>query len=148
MGEVVPKAMFVPLSNSRELAVVELPVYLTRKLFVPVPPSLLLKVKKSVPCNWPVLTALAKGRLRVRELLEVEILKMLPAVPVETVVITLEDREMEVEVPIKTFWPPAIDRPEPTVKSPKVVVPMPPLAVPMTPLIPMVEVPVMAMLVP
>jgi hypothetical protein len=46
---VVPKARLVPLSNSRELAVVEAPVYLTRKLEVPEPESLLLNVVQSVP---------------------------------------------------------------------------------------------------
>ena len=49
VGEVVPKPILLPLSNSKELAVVEAPVYLTRKLLVPEPLNLLLKVKKSEP---------------------------------------------------------------------------------------------------
>ena len=68
-----------------------------------------------------------KGRFRVRELVVVEILKMLPVVPVETLVITFEDKLIDVEVPIKTFCPPLMVNPLPTVRSPKVVVPMPPL---------------------
>jgi hypothetical protein len=71
--------------------------------------------------------------LIVSELVEVEILKMLPAVPVETEVITFPDKLMTVEVPIKTFCPPVIESPLPTVKSPSVVVPMPPFKVCSTP---------------
>ena len=144
----VPRPTLVPLSNSKELAVVELPVYLVRKLAVPLPESLLLKVNQSVPVSWPVLTLLAVGKLMTKLLVEVVMLKMLPAVPVETLEMTPAVREMEVEVPIKTFWPPVMERPEPTVKSPRVVVPIPPLLVPITPVMPIVEVPVMAMLVP
>jgi hypothetical protein len=73
-----------------------------------------------------VLVIEEKGRFKVKELVEVEMLKIVPVVPVETLVITELPKEIEVEVPIKTFWPPVIERPEPTVKSPKVVVPRPP----------------------
>jgi len=146
-GVIVPKPTLVPLSKIKELAVVEAPVYLTKKLLVPEPLSLLLKVVQSVFCNWPVLLMEAKGKFRVKELVVVEMLKILPAVPVEILVMTLPDKLMEVEVPIKTCWPPVMDRPLPTVKLPKVVVPIPPLLTGMTPVIAMVEVPEMAMLV-
>ncbi len=62
-----------------------------------------------------------------REFVEVETLKMVPAVPVETLVRTLAPKVIWVEVPIKTLWPPVMDRPDPTVREPKVVVPSPPL---------------------
>jgi len=89
------------------------------------------------------------GRFKVRVLAEMLPLKMLPVVPVAKVVTTLVLREIWVEVPIKAPCPPLLkDRPVPTDRVPKVVVLMPPLAMPMTPLMPMVEVPVMAMLVP
>ena len=55
-------------------------------------PTLLLKIVKSEDCNCPVLTAEANGRLIVRELVEVEMLKIFPDVPVETVVMTLLER--------------------------------------------------------
>ena len=70
---------------------------------------------------------LAIGRFIVSELVEVEMLKMLPDVPVAIVVTTLPLKEIVVEVPIKTCWPPETESPEPTVKLPKVVVPIPPL---------------------
>jgi hypothetical protein len=87
-----------------------------------------------------VLVIEEKGRFKVKELVEVEMLKIVPVVPVETLVITELPKEIEVEVPIKTFWPPVIERPEPTVKSPKVVVPMPPLFTAKTPVQPGVKV--------
>ena len=71
-------------------------MYLTRKLLVPFPESLLLKLKKSEFWSWPVLLILAKGRLTTRELpeprVEVEMLKIVPAVPVETLLIKLAGR--------------------------------------------------------
>ena len=90
---------------------------------------------------------LALGRLMTRAFDVVEMLKLLPAVPVETLEMTPPVREMEVLVPIKTFWPPVTDKPEPTVKEPRVLVPVPPLATGMTPVMAMVEVPEIAMLV-
>src|SRR5207249_590365 len=45
--------------------------------------------KKSAACNCPVLLMVEKGRLMTRELVVVEMLKMLPAVPVLTFWITL-----------------------------------------------------------
>ena len=93
----------------------------------------MLKVSQSEAWSWPVLTAEEKGRLMVRELVEVEMLKMVPEVPVETVVMTLEDKLMVVLVPINTCCPPEIDNPDPTVKLPRVVVPIPPLETPNTP---------------
>src|SRR6185295_18749411 len=75
-----------------------------------------------------------------RELVEVVILKLLPAVPVETLEMTEAEREIWVLVPIRTFWPPTMLRPEPTVRSPKVVVPMPPLLTAKTPVQPKVRV--------
>ena len=44
-----------------------------------------------------------KGRLIVSEFVEVEMLKIVPAVPVETFVTTLLLRVILVEVPTKTF---------------------------------------------
>ena len=111
------------------------------------PESLLLKVRKSVAKSWPLLVMLALGRLMTKELVLVVMLKILPAVPVETLEITPAPREMEVEVPIKTFWPPVTVKPVPTVREPRVVVPMPPLVTGITPVIAMVEVPEIAMLV-
>ena len=57
---------------------------------------------------------------------------MLPVMLVSlvTLVTTLAPRLMEVEVPIKTFWPPVMERLEPTVREAKVLVPVPPLAAP------------------
>ena len=69
----------------------------------------------------------ANGKLIVRLFVVVLMLKIFPAVPVETFVITLLPREIVVEVPIKTCWPPVMDKPLPTVKLPSVVVPIPPL---------------------
>lgn len=56
---------------------------------MPEPESLLLKLRKSVAWSWPVLTMEAKGRFRVKELVEVEILKILPRVPVAIFIMTL-----------------------------------------------------------
>ena len=67
-----------------ELATEVAAVNLATKPLVPLEPTLLLNVKKSVACSWPVLLMEAKGRLITKALLEVEMLKMLPAVPVET----------------------------------------------------------------
>ena len=69
----------------------------------------------------------------VKVLVEILAPKIVPVVPVETLVTTLVPKEIEVEVPIKTLWPPVIARLEPTVKSPKVVVAVPPLVTPKTP---------------
>lgn len=80
-----------------------------------------------------MLTAEAMGRFRVKEFVEVEMLKMVPEVPVEMLVMTLAPRLICVEVPISTFCPPLMDRLEPTVREPKVVVPMPPKPTPKTP---------------
>ena len=93
----------------------------------PAPESLLLKVKKSEPCNCPVLLMVAVGKLMTKLLVEVVMLKMLPAVPVETLEMTPAAKLMVVEVPINTFCPPTMESPEPTVRSPRVVVPIPPL---------------------
>ena len=60
------------------------PVALGKKPVVKEPESLLLKVAQSAPVNWPVLLMEAKGRLMVKELVVVEMLKILPAVPVAT----------------------------------------------------------------
>ena len=91
------------------------------------PLSLLLKVVQSAANNCPVLEMEANGRFIVREFVVVLMLKIFPAVPVETFVITLLLKEIWVEVPMSTFWPPVMDRPLPTVKLPSVVVPIPPL---------------------
>ena len=64
----------------------------------------MLKVPQSVLDNWPVLTMEAVGILITRALVEVVMLKMLPAVPVETLLTTplamamveVPDREMPV----------------------------------------------------
>jgi hypothetical protein len=103
VGEVVPKPRLVPLSNSKELAVVVLPVYLTKKLLVPLPLSLLLKLVQSAARSWPVLEMEEKGRFKVKVLAEILPLKMLPVVPVAKVVTTLLDRVIWVEVPMRTF---------------------------------------------
>ena len=42
----------------------------------------MLKVNQSVPVSWPVLTIEAEGMLKVKTLVEEEILKIFPAVPV------------------------------------------------------------------
>ena len=61
--------------------------------------------------------------------------EMLPVtlVPLVTEVTTLLPREMLVEVPIKTFCPPLMERLLPTVKEPRVLVPVPPVEIPKTP---------------
>jgi len=102
-GEVVPKPTLVPLSNRKELAVVELAVYLTKKLAVPLPESLLLKVNQSAAWSWPVLLMEEKGRLRVKVVPEIEPLKMLPEVPVAKLVTGLPPNRVEVEVQVG--WP-------------------------------------------
>lgn len=58
----------------------------------------------------------------------------------------LFDNVICVEVPIKTFCPPLMDRLEPTVKLAKVEVPIPPFETGMTPVMAMVEVPEIWML--
>jgi hypothetical protein len=123
-----------------EPAVVLAPVKKVTWLLAAEPESLLLKVKKSEDNNCPELVMLALGRLMTKELVEVVMLKLLPRVPVETLEITPADKEIWVEVPIKTFCPPVMERPEPTVKSPSVVVPNPPLLTANTPLQPRVKV--------
>ena len=50
---------------------------------------MLLKVNQSADDSWPVLVILAVGRLTTKALVEVEMLKILPAVPVETLLIIL-----------------------------------------------------------
>ena len=67
------------------------------------PDNLLLKVPQSVEDNWPELAREANGKLMVKELVEVLMLKTLPAVPVATEAITPEPKLMEVDVPINTF---------------------------------------------
>jgi hypothetical protein len=86
--EVAPIPATVPLSMRMPAAVVLAPVALTTKPLVKLPESLLLKLKKSVAWSWPVLVMEAKGRLITKELVEVEILKIVPVVPVETLEIT------------------------------------------------------------
>lgn len=81
-----------------------------------------------------------------RLLVEVVMLKILPAVPVETLEMTPADKLICVEVPMSTFWPPVTVKPEPAVREPRVVVPMPPLETGMTPVMAMVLVPEIAML--
>ena len=49
---------------------------------------MLLKVVQSPACNCPVLETEANGKLIVRELVEVEMLKIFPEVPVAIEVIT------------------------------------------------------------
>jgi hypothetical protein len=53
---------------------------------------LLLKVSQSAEASWPVFKAEAKGRFKVRELVDVEMLKIFPAVPVAIFVMTLLDK--------------------------------------------------------
>ena len=67
------------------------------------PLNLLLKVAQSEASSWPVLEMEEKGKLIVSELVEVEMLKILPAVPVETLVMTLLLKLIVVEVPTNTF---------------------------------------------
>ena len=97
-GEVVPKATLVPLSYSKELEVVEAPVNLTKKLLVPLPDSLLLKVVQSVLVRLPVLTMEALGMDMVRALPEMVAVNKLPLVLVETVVTGVPPKSVEVEV--------------------------------------------------
>ena len=75
------------------------------------------------------------GRLRVKELVEVEMLKMVPDVPVEMLVMTLDDNPMVVEVPMRIWLPsPAVKlKPEPRERLPRVVVPIPPKPTPNIP---------------
>ena len=81
---------------------------------------LLLNVVQSVKDSCPVAAEEAMGKLMVKELVVVLMLKMLPMVPVETVVITLAPRAMVVEVPKRMPLPsPEVkDRSEPKDKSP------------------------------
>src|SRR3989344_903230 len=106
---VVPMPTLVPSSKIIESSVVETPVYLTKKLLAPLPDSLLLKVPQSVLDNWPVLTMEAVGILITRALVEVVMLKMLPAVPVETLLTTPLAMAM-VEVPDREMPVPAVKR--------------------------------------
>ena len=59
--------------------------------------------------SWPVLVIVDKGRLMTRELLEVEMLKMLPAVPVETLLMSLTPPKPKVEVETKVGAPEPLD---------------------------------------
>ena len=79
----------VPLSRMMLSAVALGPVDLIRKPLLKEPESLLLKVNQSADDSWPVLVILAVGRLTTKALVEVVMLKMLPAVPVETLLIIL-----------------------------------------------------------
>lgn len=88
---------------------------------------MLLKLVQSVERSCPVAEREAKGKLIANEFVEVEMLKIVPEVPVETLVMTLLAKVIFVLVPINTLWPPVMDKPEPTVKLPSVVVPRPPL---------------------
>ena len=79
----------------------------------------------------------AKGKLSVKEFVEVEMLNIFPAVPVAMEVITLGESPIVVEVPIITCLPsPEVKvKPEPRPMLPKVVVPRPPLATASNPVI-------------
>ena len=109
--EVAPIPATVPLSMRMPAAVEEAPVALTTKPLVKAPESLLLKLKKSEAESWPVLLMEEKGRLKTAELVEVEILKILPEVPVETFIITLLVTA-RVEVPDRAMPVPAVSREE------------------------------------
>ena len=76
---------------------VETPVNLTKKLLVPLPDSLLLKVAQSAACSWPVLAMEAKGKLRVKVEPEILPLKILPVVPVARVVTPVSVEAMVME---------------------------------------------------
>ena len=58
----------------------------------------MLKLKKSAAKSWPLLLMLALGRLMTRELVEVVMLKLLPAVPVETLLMLLTEPKPKEEV--------------------------------------------------
>jgi len=58
-------------------------------LTAPVPEFLLLKVNQSAEESWPVVVMLAVGMLITKALVEVVMLKMLPAVLVETLLMLL-----------------------------------------------------------
>ena len=89
---------------------------------------MLLNVVQSADCSCPVLTVEAKGIFIVREFVEVLMLKIFPAVPVDTEVITLDANPMVVEVPMIICLPsPAVKvNPEPRPRLPREVVPVPP----------------------
>jgi hypothetical protein len=99
----------VPLSAIILLTTVEAVVNLERKPLVPVLPTLLLKVRKSEPWSCPVVLRLEMGRLITKALVVVVMLKMLPAVPVETLLTTPEAR-LIVEVPERLTPVPAVKR--------------------------------------
>lgn len=65
------------------------------------PDSLLLKLNQSVLDSWPVLVMLEIGRLMTKALVEVVMLKMLPAVPVETLLMLLTEPRPKDEVATK-----------------------------------------------
>jgi hypothetical protein len=71
---------------------------------------------------------LALGRLMTRALEVVEMLKLFPVVPVETLLITPADNPIVVDVPmIESLPSPLVKvRPEPRERLPRVVVPIPP----------------------
>ena len=70
---------------------------------------MLLKEVQSALESWPVLTKEEVGKFRVKVLPEIEPLKMLPVVPVASVVTTEEETEM-VEVPDRLMPVPAFKR--------------------------------------
>ena len=73
---------------------------------------------------------LALGRLMTSELEVVLMLKLLPAVPVETLLITPADNPIVVDVPMMESLPSPLVKvkPEPSERLPRVEVPIPPLA--------------------
>ena len=83
----------VPLSAIMLLATEVAAVNLDKKPLVPLLPTLLLNVSQSAEASCPVLVMLAVGKLITKALVEVEILKMLPAVPVETLLMTLAPKD-------------------------------------------------------
>jgi hypothetical protein len=87
-----------------------------------------LKVPQSVEESWPESEAEAVGRLMTKALVVVVMLKMLPAVPVETFPTTEPLKAIVVEVPIIESLPSPAEklRPLPRLRLPKVVVPRPP----------------------
>ena len=153
----------VPSSRIMLLAVVLAPVALIIKPLLREPESLLLKLKKSAACSWPVLTMEEKGRFRVKVLEEMLPLKIVPEVPVARVVTPVSVEAMVIcpgVVVVMVMLAPATRLPGwylvPVLSAISswpwmvgaVEVPVPPLPTPMTPVMPTVEVPVMAMLVP
>ena len=79
----------------------------------------MLKVSQSVFKSWPVLAPEAKGKFKVKELVVVEILKMLPEVPVEILVIILFKLMLEEE----RLWLPSVTTRELGVKVASLILP-------------------------